>query len=143
MEVATAPEVSGIIVKIGSKSIGHLDSLGSIIDKSRGVQKYTPLNDTEFDEIVSLGSITQGNFTATVLYDPSATQGINDLEAAIDGNTEVSIIIELNDSLGTNGTTITQACKISSFNVDGEKDGLFKASFTAERIGDATVTAAA
>ena len=68
-----APEVSGIKVSIGANSIGHLDSIGSIIDKSRGVQKYTPLNDGEYDEIVSLGSLTQGQFTATVLYNPSAS----------------------------------------------------------------------
>ena len=143
MAVSGAPEVSGIKVSIGANSIGHLDSIGSIIDKSRGVQKYTPLNDGEYDEIVSLGSLTQGQFTATVLYNPSASEGINDLEDAIDTNVEVQLKIELNDAVTTTGTTITQTVKVSSFKVDGEKDGLYKASFTAERIGDATVAAAA
>ena len=92
---STAPEVSGIKVSVGSNSIGHLDSIGSIIDKSRGVQKYTPLNDKDYEEIVSLGSLTYGQFNATVLYDPSADEGINDLEAAIDGNTAVTLVIEI------------------------------------------------
>jgi len=143
MATSTSPEVSGIIVKVGTATIGHLDTIGSIIDKTRNTQKYTPMNDTEYDEIVSLGSLTYGQFSATVLYDPEASEGINDLEAAIDNNTSISLVIELNNSLGTNGTTITQNVKVSSFKVDGEKDGLYKASITAERIGDATVTPAA
>ena len=143
MAISTSPDVSGIKVSVGAIAIGHIDSIGSIVDKSRGTSKYTPLNDTQYDEIVALGSLTQGQFTATVLYDPSATEGINALETAIDDNAEVSLVIELNDSLGTNGTTITQTAKVSSYKVDGEKDGLYKASFSAERIGDATVTAAA
>lgn len=140
--ISTSPEVSGIQVTIDGSSVGHLDSMGSIVDKSRGVQKYTPLNDKDYDEIVSLGSITQGSFTATVLYDPSANEGINDLEAAMDAKTTVEMVIELNNAVATKGTLITQTIKVSSFKVDGEKDGLFKASFTAERVGDATVTAA-
>lgn len=143
MATSTAPEVTGIVVKIGTAVIGHLDAMGAIIDKSRGTSKYTPLNDTDFDEIVSLGSISYGQFTATVLYDPEASEGINDLETAFDNKTTVSLVIELNNSLGTNGTTITQNIKVSSFKVNGEKDGFYKADFSAERIGDATITAAA
>ena len=143
MAISNATETTGIKVSIGAKTIGHLDSIGSIVDKSRGVTKYTPLNDLEFDEIVALGSLTQGQFTATVLYDASGTEGINDLESAIDNKTEVEITVELNDSLGTNGTTIVQTVKVSSFKVDGAKDDFLKASFTAERIGDPAVTSAA
>lgn len=141
--ISSSPEVSGIKVSIGTKSIGHLDSIGSIIDKSRGTTKYTPLNSYEYDEIVSLGSLTYGQFTATVLYDPEDTEGINDLEAAIDTNISVSLVIELNNKITTHGTKITQNIKVSSFKVDPDgKDGFYKASITAERLGDATVTAA-
>lgn len=143
MAKTTAPETTGIKVSVNNTTVGHLDSIGSIVDKSRSTKKYTPLNDTEYDEIVSLGSLSQGQFTATVLYDPSATEGINLIETAIDEATEVTITIELNDSKGTNGTIINQTCKVSSFKVDGESDGMLKASFNAERIGSATVTAAA
>lgn len=152
---STAPEASGIIITVdtvidgtpaGSPvAIGHVDSVGSIVDKSRGVQKYTPMNDTQYDEIVSLGSLTQNAFNMGVLYDPEATEGINVLETAIDDNTEVQLILELNNkpnATGT-GTLIKQICKVSNFKVDGAKDGKYMANFSAERIGDATVTAAA
>ena len=37
-----------------------------------------------FDQIVALGTLTLGAFTATVLYDPEASEGINKIENAID-----------------------------------------------------------
>ncbi|TLP41038.1 hypothetical protein [Arcobacter arenosus] len=153
MAISESPEVSGIKISVdaapsgtpaGSASvIGHIDSIGNIIDKSRNVNKYTPVNDTEYSEIVALGSLQLGTFNATVLYNPSGTEGVNKIESAIDNNEEVQIIIELNDSLGTNGTTIAQICKISGFTVDGEQDGFYKANITAERVGLPTITAAA
>lgn len=152
MAISNAPEVSGIKVSIdaapdgipaGAASvIGHIDSITNIIDKSRNVQKYTPVNDTEYSEIVALGSLQLGTFNATVLYDPSGTIGINKIESAIDNNEEVELIIELNDSKGINGTTFNQICKIATFTVEGEVDGFYKASFSAEKIGLPTVTAA-
>lgn len=149
---SSSPEVSGIKIEVdtviggvasGSPiAIGHVDSVGSIVDKSRGVTKYSPINDTQYEEIVSLGSLTQAAFSMTVLYDPEGAEGINALEDAIDSSTDVQLILEFNNSLGANGTIIKQICKVASFKVDGEKDGKYKASFTAERIGSATVTPA-
>lgn len=152
MATSNAPEVSGIKVSVdaapngtpaGSDStIGHLDSIDTIIDKSREVTQYTPLNDTEYEDIVALGSLKYGAFTATVLYDPSGVVGINKIESAIDNSEDIQLTIELNDSKGTNGTSIVQICRISAFSVTGETDGFLKASFTAEKIGSPTVTAA-
>ncbi len=152
MGTSTSPDLVGITVKVdaapGGKpegaltTVGHLEDINPLIDKSRNVQKYSPLNDVEFDQIVALGTLTLGAFTATVLYDPEAREGINKIENAIDKNEEVQLVVELNNSKGANGTIYTQLCKVSSFKVDGETDGKLKASFSAERIGKPTITSA-
>jgi hypothetical protein len=150
---SSAPNVSGIKVSIATitagvvsttiKPIGHMDSFGTLIDKSRNVTKFTPMNDTQFEEIIATGSLTQAAYSMGVLYDPESDQGINDLETAIDNDVTVQIIIELNNSLGANGTTIKQIIKVSSFKVDGAKDSKYIASFNAEKIGLATIIPAA
>lgn len=154
MAKAKAPNTQGIKISVdkvtkgvaaGSPVVmGHVDSIGKIVDKSRNVQKYTPMNDTQFDEIVSFGSLTQAAFSMGVLYDPSSTEGINVIENAIDDNTQVQIIIELNNKLteaGT-GTKIKQICGVSNYSVDAPKDGKLLSSFTAEKIGLPEITAA-
>jgi len=146
---STSPEYTGISVKVDTytkgvlngspKEVGHLDTVGAIVDKSRASKKYTPLNESIYDEIVAMGAMTQGKFTATVLYDPKASEGINVIEQSIDASTDICLIIVLNDKGARNATTYTQKCKVSSFKVEGEAEGKFKASFEAERIGTATV----
>ena len=153
MPNTTSPDFEGLTVSVdlapngtpaGSPiEIGHLDDINPIVDKTRNSTKYTPLNNSAYSEIVAVGSLMNGDFTATVLYDPEATEGVNTLEGAIDSNTEVQIIIELNNSKGTSGTKFTKFIKVTAFKVDGEKDGKLKASITASQIGDTTVTAAA
>lgn len=148
----TSPDQEGLSVSIDLApagvpagapiSIGHLDDIGSVVDKSRNSQTYTPINNKTYDEIVSVGTLMNGDFTATVLYDPEASEGVNSLETAIDNNSEVQIIIELNNSLGVSGTKFTKIVKVTAFKVDGEKDGKFKASITAKQIGKTTKTAA-
>ncbi len=154
MSKTTSPDVEGIKVSVdkapggtpaGSPiSIGHLESIGSLIDKSRSSKKYTPLNNKDYEEIVSLGSMTQGPFTFDVLYDPEIQEGVNSLNEAIDANEEVQLILELNNPLDADGsgTKITALCKVSSFKVDGEKDGKLLAKVTAEKLGKPTTTAA-
>ncbi|MFW0714105.1 hypothetical protein [Aliarcobacter butzleri] len=124
--------------------IGHIDSIGKIVDKSRNVQKYTPMNDTQFDEIVSFGSLTQAAFSMGILYDPESTEGINIVEKAIDDNTKVQIIIELNNKISPTGkgTQIKQICGVSNFSVDAPKDGKLLSSFNAEKIGLPEITSA-
>lgn len=154
MAKAKAPNTQGIKISVDTVTngiaagspvvMGHIDSIGKIIDKSRNVQKYTPMNDTQFDEIVSFGSLTQAAFSMGVLYDPSSTEGINVIETAIDNNTQVQIIIELSNKLtgaGT-GTQIKQLCGVSNYSVDAPKDGKLLSSFTAEKIGLPEITAA-
>jgi len=153
MAITTSPDFVGIKVladaapdgtPAGSPtSVGHLDDINPIIDKSRGVTKYDPLNEADYDQVVAMGTLVHGAFTATVLYDPEATDGINKIETAIDNNEEIELTVELNNSKGVKGTTYVQICKVSSFKVDGEKDGKLKASFSAERVGDPVITAAA
>lgn len=136
-----SPDYQGIIVKIGAVSVGELLSLDSIKDKTRAVKKYNPINSD--NQIIATGSLIQGPQTMDVLYDPSASEGVNALEAAIDADTEASISMELNDSLGLNGTTITRNCRVTSFKVIGEEEGKYKATVTFETVGTPTETAAA
>lgn len=155
MATATSPDVSGIKVSVATVTtngtpsttivpIGHLDSLGALKDKSRNVQRYTPLNNTQFDEIVGMGPLSNAGFSMSVLYDPEGTEGINIIETAIDNNSQVQIIIELgNAKTGPGkGTTYKQITKVSKLTVNGEKDGKFKAEFSAEKIGSPVITPA-
>jgi len=153
MATSTSPDLEGLTVQVDSApggtpagspvEIGHLQDINPIIDKSRNSKKYTPLNNTAYDEIVSVGSLMNGDFTAQVLYDPEASEGVNVIETAIDNNTEVQIVIELNNSEGTNGTKFTKLVKITGFKVDGEVEGKYLATITAAQIGSTTKTAAA
>lgn len=134
------PDYQGIIVKVGAVSVGELLSLDSIKDKSRAVKKYNPINSD--NQIIATGALVQGPMSMTVLYDPSASEGVNALETAIDDDSEVSISMEMNDSLGANGTTITRTCRVTNFKVVGEEEGKYKADVSFETIG-APVEAAA
>jgi len=120
--------------------IGFLLSLDNIVDKKRNTKKYNAMN--KDDQITSTGRLEIGPFTMSTLYSPEKAEGVNALETAIDDNTEVLITVEMDNSAGTNGTTYSKYCKISSFKVDGDEDGMFKASITAEVIGNPVVTAA-
>lgn len=153
MGTTTSPDYSGISVKIDAapnltpagnpSEIGHLEDINPIIDKSRSVKKYDPINDKTYEQVVALGVLTYGAFSAKVLYDPRSNEGINKIEHAIDTNEAVEITIELNDSKGSNGTIIKQLCKISKFSVTGERDGKLMADVGAERIGTTSITPAA
>ncbi len=152
MGTTTAPDTEGIQISVdavvggapvGSVSpIGHIDSMGPIVDKSRDVKKYTPMNNNQFDEIAAFGSLKQGDLTFKILWDPEGTEGVNKIETAIDNNTEVQIVFEINNSLGANGTKLTHICKASSFKADGEKDGKFIADLTLVNTKKPTKTTA-
>lgn len=135
------PDYQGIILKVGAVSVGELLSIDSVIDKTRAVKKYNPINSD--NQIVATGSLVQGAVSMSILYDPSASEGVNALEDAIESDSEVSIVMEMNDSPGANGTRITRNCLVTSFKVAGEEEGKFKADVTVETVGTPTVTAAA
>lgn len=143
-----APDTSGISVKVDNAPggtpagspvvIGHLESLGSLVDMSRSEKKYKPYNDGDFNEIVSTGSLEKGPFTCSVLYDPEGNHGANLMEAAIKNDSEVQIIIVLNNKKtdAGNGTTYKQVIKVTKFKVDGELEGKTKADIEGVRIGE-------
>lgn len=146
-KITTAPDHTGVSVKAialtsgalpdtytAAVAIGHMEDFTEVIGKSRPVKKYTPINDKDFSQIVSTGAIEYDAFNASVLYDPKAKDGINMIEKAFDGNTEIGIIIELN-----NGVVIAQIVKVSSFKIKGEKDGKLMADISAEFIGNPTI----
>lgn len=135
------PDYQGIIVKVGTVSVGELLDLSAVKDKSRAVKKYNPINSD--NQIIATGALVQGALTMSILYDPSASEGVNLLEAAIDADTEVTVSMEMNDSLGTNGTKITRTCRVTSFKVVGEQEGKYKADVTIETVGTPTQTEAA
>lgn len=134
-------DYQGITVKVGTAVVGELLSLDALINKSRAVKTYNPINSD--NQIVATGRIVQGALSLSLLYDASGTEGVNLLEAAFDDNTQVTMTFEMNDSLGLNGTTITRTVRVSSFKVVGEEDGKYKADVSIETIGIPTVTAAA
>ena len=130
-------------VKSKPVSIGHLESISGVDSSSRSVKKYTPLNTKTYAEIVSTGSITKEPFSMSVLFDPSAKEGINLLKEEYKENRDIEIIVEFNDSKGANGTKYAQKCKVSDFKQEPEADGKLKADFTAQKIGEAVETPAA
>lgn len=151
MAISKAPDHIGISVKIvdlvggklpeypfdGAVAIGHMDEFNAIEGKSRPTKKYTPVNDRDYEQIVSLGAVEYDSFEAKVLFSFGESEGINKLEAAFDKNEEIGLIIEINDApKGGNATTIAQIIKVSKFAISGEKDGKQQADITAEKIGN-------
>ncbi|WP_100223860.1 hypothetical protein [Campylobacter showae] len=155
--VSTSPDYTGISVKVAdlatntsfpttvtsSVAVGHLDDFPTVYEATREVKKYKPINDKDFSQMVSTGSVEYGAMSATVLYDPSASDGINKLEEAFKANKNIGLILELNNSRGANGTTYLFTVRLSKFSVKGEKDGKTQAEFAAEVIGEPTIKAAA
>ncbi len=151
--VSTSPDVNGIRVSVAPLEkgvagaavfIGHLKSMDSLIDKSRDVTKYDPLNDRDYDPIVATGRLTQNAISFEVLYDPEAKEGINTMEKAIDDDTDIQITMELKNAKekSKKGTIVSRNCKISSFKVTGEDNGKYVASVSIETLGKPIITKA-
>lgn len=142
--------VQGITVKVdaapGGVAAGSPASVGVLtnidgLEKTRATKKYPAINSDEQPSIT--GRLELAPVVMTVLYNPDASNGENKLEAAIDGNEQVSISIELNNSGGINGTTYTALYYVSSFKKVFEADGVITAEITAEINGSVTELAAA
>ncbi len=158
MAITKAPDHTGISVKIidlaagklpaspydGAVAIGHMDDFEAIIGGTRAVKKYSPINDRDYEQIVSTGAIEYNEFNATVLFDFNSEEGVNKLHKAFLDNTEIGLVIELKDKLSQSGkdTTIAQIIKVSEFSIGGEKDGKQRATIRAEKIGKPVITKA-
>lgn len=152
-KITTAPDYAGLSVKVAvlagnpdfpttiasSKAVGHLEDYPNIIEANREVRKYKPINERDFEQIVSTGSVEYGSISATILYDPSGSDGVNELQTAFNENKNIGFIVELNNSKGTNGTTYIFTIRVSKFAIRGEKDGKTQAEITAEVIGKPTI----
>lgn len=155
-KTASSPDYSGIKVKVfdltngalpafttdvsttyaSAIEIGHLEEF-SEGGASREVKKYTPLNDTEYKEIVATGSKTNEPFTAKVLYDPDInTEGVHKLRDAFNANENIGLLVELSNKKTKNGTAYAYVCRVSNFSASGERDGKYFVDLTAEKIGD-------
>lgn len=152
-KVSTSPDYTGLSVKVAKLSantnfpttitsaveVGHLEEYPTIYEATREVKRYKPLNEKEYSQMVATGSVEYASMNATVLYDPNATEGINELEKAFNENVDVGLVIELNNSRGKNGTLYIFTVRISKFAIKGEKDGKAQAEFSAEVIGKPTI----
>ena len=155
MATTQAPDSNGI--KVGMRQapggvadgdiipVGLLEDLPTIVDKSRTVKRYTPINNTDYEEVVAAGVSSDASSSMDVLYDPEGSEGVNEIDLAYEENSLIELTIEAPNkkTADGNGTTYTQLAKVSSFKIVPEKDGKFKASFSIEKIGKAIVTAAA
>lgn len=158
MAITKAPDHTGISVKIvdlklgklpeapytEAIAIGHMDDFQAIIGGTRPVKKYTPINDRDYEQIVSTGAIEYSEFSATVLFDFNSDEGANKLHKAFKDNTEIGLIIQLKDKLDETGkdTLIAQIIRVSEFSIGGEKDGKMNVQIRAEKIGNPVITPA-
>lgn len=156
-KTSTSPDFTGLSVKVAKLAdnanfpttvtkaveVGHLDDYPTIYEANREIMRYKPINEKEYNQIVAAGSIEYSAMSATVLYDPNASEGINELEKAFEDNKDIGLVIELNNSKGSNGTTYLFKIRVSKFAVKGEKNGKAQAEFAAEVIGKPTIKPAA
>lgn len=131
---------AGHIVRVNTKNMGDLESLGSIKMK-KAVKEYKAINTGTV--IQAVGTPTVEPISLSVLYDPANSAGAGELETAFLTNVPVALEIELSDKGTTNGTTYGwSSVVISDFEVNQEEDGKVLATFTMAVNGMPTVTAA-
>ena len=82
-------------------AVGCPQSLGNI-EQTRAVTEYKCMSSD--DSAKALGSIQRGNVEIGLLFDPADVAGQAALKAAFAANSEVTVGIELPNTLGTNGT---------------------------------------
>lgn len=131
----------GHIVRVNSKVVGEIESLGDI-SRKRGVKEYKAINSGNI--VVVEGVATVDPITIGVLYDPADSAGAKELETAFLNGGPVPFEIELSDKGTTNGTTYSWSdAVISEFKQSQEEDGAVLATFTVNVNGLPTVTPAA
>ena len=99
----------------------------SELKRTRASEKYSCMSSN--DEYIAVGSITRDPITLTSTYNEDGTDGQYILKDAFENSTSISVKIEFDNSLGTNGTTIEGNGYISSYSLVMEKDRLLEVSF--------------
>lgn len=140
----TKVDVQGVTVTVDGDAVGCLQSIGNI-EESRSVQEYSCM--TSNDTTKALGSITRGAISLGLLLDPNATtDGQKTLRDAFASNTEVAIVIELNNQITPttgNGTKYAFNAKVSKVSIGLPKDGAVTLDMDVEMTSAITETAAA
>jgi hypothetical protein len=136
LKVATAVTGTPVVADFSAaKIVGCPQSLGTI-EQSRAVTEYQCMSSD--DSIKSLGSITRGNLSLSLLFDPSDTAGQADLKAAFAANTTFLFGVELPNadtsvgSTGASGTTFAFIGAISAVSIGIEKDAAVMYDLTIE-----------
>ena len=123
-------------------AVGHCDTFPTIESSSREVKEYEPINDRDFTSIVSTGPIKYDEISLTALYDPSGSDGINELYKAYKANEQIGLVIELFDNGTENtGTLYSFLVKITKLSITSEKGGKVACEISAKIFGEPVVTA--
>lgn len=115
-----------------AKLIGCIQDLGSITT-TRNVQEYSCLSSDEITK--SLGSLSLGNMSVGMLFDPADTTGQAELKAMFNTNTRREFIVGLSDgtfSATTNPTCFVFTGAVSSIEVSIQKDNAVMITATIE-----------
>jgi hypothetical protein len=99
----------------------------SELKQTRASEKYSCMSSN--DEYIAVGSITRDPITLTSTYNEDGTDGQFILKDAFENNKPVSVKIEFDNSLGTNGTTIEGNGYVSSYSVSMEANKLVEVAF--------------
>lgn len=157
-KTTNAPDSTGLSVLVALKNehpnlpseinfekliaVGHCDTFPTIESSSREVKEYEPINDRDFTSIISTGPIKYDELSLTALYDPSGSDGINELYKAYKANEQIGLVIELFDNGTKNtGTLYSLLVKITKLSVTSEKGGKVACEISAKIFGEPVITA--
>ena len=115
-----------------AKLVGCIQDLGSIT-KTRNVQEYSCLSSDEVTK--SLGSLSLGNITVGMLFDPTDVAGQKELKDMFSANTRREFIVGLSDaafSATTNPTCFVFTGAVSSVEVSIQKNNAVMITATVE-----------
>jgi len=115
-----------------AKLVGCIQDLGSIT-KTRNVQEYSCLSSDEVTK--SLGSLSLGNITVGMLFDPTDVAGQKELKDMFSANTRREFIVGLSDaafSATTSPTCFVFTGAVSSVEVSIQKNNAVMITATVE-----------
>lgn len=137
-------DTRGHIATVNSKVIGTIQSIGEV-KLSRDVKEYKAINIENV--VLAIGTMSAGDMSIGVLYDPADSAGAGEMETALMDGTEVPFSLELSDivTAGTgNGTTFAwSGAVVKEMDINQDEDGKVLATYTIHLNGKPTVTAAA